>query len=268
MISRKPKFWGMNFDKDVIERSYSIPVVVDFWASWCGPCKVLGPVIEQLADEQEGRWELVKVDTEANQDLANRFGIRSIPNVKLFSKGDVVAEFAGALPRNQIAKWLDEHLPDERKEKLESLLEAIENGTDSLDSLRVFQIQYPDWPEARIALARQLVFSEPEEAANLVSPIRLGEKGSQEAEDIRLIQVFMEHQTDHSPAGLAMNKAQRAFSQGDLEGGILRVIEATQADKNYSQELPRKVAIAIFRLLGTDHPLTKEYRWRFDMALY
>lgn len=258
----------MDFQTDVLEKSYSKPVVVDFWAEWCGPCKVLGPVIEQLAEEQQDRWDLVKVDTEANQDLAMQYGIRSIPNVKLFSKGEVVAEFAGALPKTAIQNWLDEHLPDDRKEALEALVLAVEQGEEGVEALHRFQEDNPDMIEAQIALARQLVFKDPSGAAQLVENIRLGEKFSEAAEDIRLIGVFMEHKPDHSTAGIAMNKAQRAFHQADLEGGILRVIEATQADKSYSQELPRKVAIAIFRLLGQDHPLTKEYRWRFDMALY
>ncbi len=258
----------MNFQKDVIERSFTKPVVVDFWAEWCGPCKMLGPVIEQLAREQTDKWELVKVDTEAEQQLAMQYGIRSIPNVKLFSHGEVIAEFAGALPRTAILDWLNEHLPDDRKQALEDLVLAIEEGNQKLEALETFQKENPEFPEARLALARLKVFSEPESAAELVSDIRLGDKHAEWADDIRILAVFAGHQPDHSPAGLAINKAQRAFQQGDLEGGILRVIEATQADKNYSDELPRKVAIAMFRLLGPDHSLTKEYRWRFDMALY
>jgi len=258
----------MDFQKDVIERSFSKPVLVDFWAEWCGPCKMLGPVIEQLAEEQSDKWELVKVDTEAEQQLAMQYGIRSIPNVKLFSKGEVVAEFSGALPRTAIQSWLEENLPDDRKEALADLVRAIEQGQEKPEALETFQKKNPELIDARLALARLKVFSEPEFAAELVSDILLGDKHAELAEDIRMLSVFAGHSPDHSPAGLAINKAQRAFQQGDMEGGILRIIEATQADKSYSKELPRKVAIAIFRLLGPDHPLTKEYRWRFDMALY
>ena len=88
----------MNFQAEVIEKSHKMPVVVDFWASWCGPCRVLGPTIEALAEEQSDRWALVKVNTEEEQALAAEYQIRSIPNVKMFHKGRVIAEFAGALP--------------------------------------------------------------------------------------------------------------------------------------------------------------------------
>ena len=86
----------MNFDQ-VLARSHDKPVLVDFWAPWCGPCRVLGPTLEKLAGEQSDRWELVKVNTEEDQELAHKYNIRSIPNVKLFHKGEEVAEFVGAL---------------------------------------------------------------------------------------------------------------------------------------------------------------------------
>ena len=108
----------MNFQVDVLDRSQQIPVVVDFWAAWCGPCRILGPTIEQLAQEAAGQWELVKVDTEAHQALAQRYQIMSIPAVKMFYKGEVVADFVGALPRTQILAWLDEHLPSAAKEAI------------------------------------------------------------------------------------------------------------------------------------------------------
>ena len=94
-----------DFERDVIERSRSVPVVVDFWASWCGPCKMLGPVIEKLAGESGGRWDLVKVDTEAVPGLGGRFNIRSIPTLALFSNGKEVARQAGAMGAADIVRW-------------------------------------------------------------------------------------------------------------------------------------------------------------------
>ena len=100
-----------NFDQQVLERSRELPVLVDFWAAWCGPCRVLGPVLEAMASQTDGRWELAKVDTETHQDVAARYGIRSIPAVKLFVDGEVVDEFVGALPEPQIRAWLERLLP-------------------------------------------------------------------------------------------------------------------------------------------------------------
>jgi len=101
----------LSFDVDVLKRSHNLPVVVDFWAPWCGPCRILGPIIEQLAGEAEGRWELVKLDTEEHPKLAARHEIRGIPAVKMFVGGEVIAEFVGALSADEIREWLADNLP-------------------------------------------------------------------------------------------------------------------------------------------------------------
>lgn len=111
--SGKVTMSDLNFETDVLERSRSVPIVVDFWAPWCGPCRILGPIIEKLADEAEGRWKLVKLDTEKYPELAARYEIRGIPAVKMFHGGEVIAEFLGALPADEIREWLSSNLPSQ-----------------------------------------------------------------------------------------------------------------------------------------------------------
>lgn len=100
------------FNEDVIETSRTKPVLVDFWAPWCAPCRVLGPTLERLAKESGGSWRLVKINADSHPQLVRQYGIRGIPAVKLFVDGEVVDEFVGALPERAVRQWLDKALPE------------------------------------------------------------------------------------------------------------------------------------------------------------
>ena len=117
-----------NFQEDVIEASAKAPVLVDFWAPWCGPCRVLGPTLERLAEDANGKWTLVKVNTDQNPDVSNQYGIRGIPAVKLFVDGDVVEEFTGALPEYAVKQWLEKALPSESKKLVDKAEREIAAG--------------------------------------------------------------------------------------------------------------------------------------------
>lgn len=109
-MANKIEISDATFQKQVIEQSKTVPVVVDFWASWCGPCRVLGPVIESLAEEYKGKFILAKMSVEENQEKPQEYSVMSIPAVKLFKDGEVVDEFVGAIPEDQIRDWLDKNL--------------------------------------------------------------------------------------------------------------------------------------------------------------
>lgn len=260
---------SVNFQQDVIERSHDKPVLVDFWAPWCGPCRVLGPTIEQLAEEQNDHWELVKINTEEEQELAKEYRIMSIPNVKLFYRGEVIGEFAGALPRTSIIRWLDEHLPDDRKEELARILQDLQaEGTISAVPLEHFVQKNPDMPEARLELARLLVLSEPTRAKELIEVIKLGHPLYEPAEDVRLLAELHELQINDNAVGGALIEAREALQRQENEEAIEAVIKAVEMDKTYQNDLPRRLAIALFHGWGPQHVLTKKYRWKFDMLLY
>jgi putative thioredoxin len=182
----------MDFAKTVIERSQELPVVVDFWAPWCGPCRTLGPAIESLAAESGGRWELVKINVDENQDISQRYQVMSIPAVKMFHKGEVVADFVGALPKGQIQKWLDSNIPDPRRMKLQALLDALQGPEPdrALQQLTAFAAENADLTEARLRLAQAQVLEAPEVALPLLESLSLGPEELELAEDIRTLAAF------------------------------------------------------------------------------
>jgi len=263
----------MNFEQDVIAQSERIPVVVDFWAPWCGPCQFLGPVIEQLAEEASGTWELVKVNTDEHQDISQRYGIQGIPAVKMFHQGVVIADFTGALPKPQIQKWLEEHLPDERKEHLETYRNQLFTfqHAEAVTQLEKFTEEHPDMEEAQLWLAAATVGQHPERAREAIHATH---RSFELGEDVRSLADLMTcEQNGHRSAGHSkveeqIQQAQTALRENAFEKTLQALIQATMLDKTYCQELPRRATVALFRLMGNDHPLTKQYRKQFDMALY
>ena len=263
------KTCAMDFQKEVIDQSYHKPVVVDFWAPWCGPCRVLGPVIEQLAAEQTNAWSLVKVNTEEEEEIAAQFRIMSIPHVKMFFQGEPVAEFTGSLPRRAIESWLEEHLPNEQKGRLSDLIDALhEQEPGAVEELEAFVKEAPEIKEARLALAQALVYIKPTYAKGLVADIDLGDPMYDAAEDVRTLGQLMEMETAEGPAAEALKQAADLLRKGEEEPAIQEIIRAVTVDKSYENGLPRRAAIALFHIWGVQHPLTAQYRRRFDMALY
>ena len=151
-----------SFETDVIQRSHSTPVVVDFWAAWCAPCRALGPILEKLADEGEGAWVLAKVDVDANPSVSSAAGIMGIPAVKAFKDGKIVDEFTGAIPEPQVRAWLKGFVADPAAELAQRGLEAERTG-DLRTARSLFEeaiAKNPDEPTAKAGMARIALIDE------------------------------------------------------------------------------------------------------------
>lgn len=258
----------MNFEEDVLMRSQEVPVVVDFWAPWCGPCQTLGPIIEGLAKEAGGKWELVKLNTDENPQISTRYKIRGIPAVKLFYMGEVKAEFTGALPKHQIVKWLEENLPEEGGDALTRLVDALftDQHQQAVQGLEEFITEQPENEEARLWLAAATVGKHPERAQiDLHETHKLYEL----ATHVKNLADVMTCQEEASPAlKEKMDAAREALRNDQFEEAIQALIAAVMLNKSYCDELPRRASVAMFLMLGEQHPITRKYRRQFNMALY
>ncbi len=259
------------FEREVLIKSQQQPVLVDFWAPWCGPCRVLGPVVEELAAEAQDKWKLIKVNVDESQEIASHYGVMSIPTVILFHQGKLVDQFAGALPKIQIQQWLNDRLPDVRKDELNAIYARLQGGINekAIQELEDFVQQNSDIPEAKVWLAGQIVTEDVDRAEELIGEIRIGHKLYEDAEDIRNLIAWMKcEDNDNTKLHEKVAQAREAYKARKMDDALSLLIESIMIDKSYCKEIARRASIAIFHQLGEAHEITRKFRPRFNMALY
>lgn len=238
------------FESAVIERSHAVPVVVDFWAEWCGPCRQLGPVLERSVAAREGKVELAKIDVDANPQVARAFAIQSIPAVKAFRDGQMVAEFVGAQPPAAVESFLDSLLPSEADE-------LVARGDE--ESLRRAVELEPSRAEAAVPLARLLYGrGDPDGALAILRQV----PGSFAADGLAArIELESGDPTED------LRDAFAAMDAGDQERALDLLIGALPSADGAKDDI-RRVVVGILDELGVENPLARDSRRRLASALY
>jgi len=274
-----------NFEQVVIEGSMSAPVLVDFWADWCNPCKMLMPVLSKLAQEYNGQFILAKVNSDANQELSTRYGVRSLPTVKLFKGGEPVDEFTGALPESAVREFLDKHIERESDKLCDLATEARASGDHERARSLLEQANAidPGRPRVIIDLATLLVDNgdydkaeellqslPPEERAKAPAAGLLARIGFiREAADFPTsaeLQARLEQNPDDLETRYQL--AIRHIANNDFPAGMEQLLEIMRRDRSFRDDIARKTLLKVFDLLGNDDPLVAEYRRKMANLLY
>jgi putative thioredoxin len=266
-----------SFQRDVLDESRNRPVVVDFWAPWCGPCRVLKPVLEKLAAEYDGRFLLAKVNSDENPELSSQYAVRSIPSVKAFVDGALVDEFMGALPESSVREFIERLLPTPGELLRRQAMEAVAAGQPD-EGRRMLQEALSTEPRndiARIDLCEVLLQAgQADEAramldavsplathdpavARRVAALRLSLSAGGGPDDATLQARLASDASDHD-ARLML--ARRLISGGRYEEGLDQLIELVRRDRRFGDDAGRREMLQTFDLLGSGSPLVSRYR--------
>jgi putative thioredoxin len=238
-----------DFEREVIERSRTTPVVVDFWAEWCGPCRALSPILEKETAAREGQVVLAKLDTDTNPSISRAFGIQGIPAVKAFKDGRVVSEFVGLQPPANVARFFDALVPSEA--------DGLVTAGDEASLRRALELE-PGRADAAVPLAGLLHRrGERDEALAILDNVAGSFAADALASRIRL------EQTD----AVDLDEALRAIDDGDPERAIDLLIAALPSADGFKDDV-RRVVVGILDELGVEHPLARDARRRLAAALY
>ncbi|MBL0143550.1 MAG: tetratricopeptide repeat protein [Betaproteobacteria bacterium] len=273
------------FERDVLEASRDAPVVVDFWAPWCGPCRALGPLLEKLERESGGRWKLVKVNSDENAELSAQFGVRSIPFVVAFVDGRPVSQFLGAQPEGTIRAFLDKLVPDPSELELRHARAALASGQASLaeDHLRNAIALDPSNDAARLDMVAILMDRRDLAGARVLWPL-LSPKAPQASAYATVLARLeaaeraatlpaagdLERRIEADPGdlGARLDLAEVRIANREFGPALEQLLEIVRRDRAFGDDVGRRKILAVFEMAADQPDLVADYRRRLSATLY
>jgi putative thioredoxin len=249
-----------DFEAQVVERSYQAPVVIDFWADWCAPCRALGPMLEREVAAREGKVVLARVDVDQNPQLAQAFGVQGIPAVKAVKDGRLVDEFVGAQPQNVVKQFIEGLLPS--REDVAAAEAAKLDPAEAESSYREILDGDPDNVPARVGLANLLL--DRGDATDAVETLRPVETDPAVAEPLSRARLAREAGDQSSDFG----KAARRAIDGEQDEALAELLAAVREGPGQRRDRARELMLDVFRVLGLDHPVATRYRRDLTSALF
>ncbi len=275
------------FERDVITASTLAPVLVDFWAPWCGPCKTLGPMLEKLEAEAAGKWKLVKVNVDENQELAAHFHVRSIPHVMAFADGQPVDQFVGVLPESQLREFIERLVPQGAEAARLEAQAALAEGRreDAYNALQAALAYDPGFDEARMDRIEMLLedqrIDEARNEVDLLSPkTTQGIDARFNAIKTRLDAVDAAADlppTDALEAKVAAHPddlearfdlASALIARRKYEGALEQLLAIVQRDRTFREDIGRKTMLSVFDLAAHQPELVSQWRRKLSALLF